>query len=43
VPEGDIELVVVYRDPAAAGGIVHHPAKTDIRSNTVTVAVEWPQ
>jgi uncharacterized protein (TIGR03437 family) len=43
VAEGNVELVVVYRDPAAGGGIVHHPSKTGIRSNTITIAVEWPQ
>jgi hypothetical protein len=43
VAEGNIELMVVYRDPASTGGIVHHPAKTGIRSNTITVAVESPQ
>jgi uncharacterized protein (TIGR03437 family) len=43
VAEGNIELMVVYRDPASTGGTVHHPAKTGIRSNTITVAVESPQ
>jgi uncharacterized protein (TIGR03437 family) len=44
VAEGsNVELVVAYPDPAGASKIVHHPAKTGIRSNTITVAIEWPQ